>query len=111
MNELIEFRNEVTKLSNEEDDFMDSYYTLTLNCDIRLITDRLTDKQRFNLLIKCGITPEEIEYYNNFDTNYQNNLEYIIRYSKYDSIRYRIYAYLFSFFTTSRIKGIEQLLE
>lgn len=111
MNELIKFKDEVMRLSDNEDCFMDAYYTLTLNCDIKLITDQLTKKQRQSFLTKCGLTSEEIEFYTYFDTNYQNTIEYIINYSKYDSMRYRIYAFLFSLFATQQICDVQYLLE
>jgi hypothetical protein len=106
MDSLVKFENQVTKIVENEngDDLMDLYYQLTITCDVKLITDSLPESKRYDFLIKCGLLPEEIDYFNNFDTNYQNTLEYIIGYSKYDSIKYRIYTYLFSLFANRQIE-------
>jgi hypothetical protein len=113
MDALIKFRDTVAnKLTLERgDEFLDLYYQLTIDCDVKLITDQLSEKKRYYLLMNCGLLPEEIDYYNHFDTNYQNTLEYIIAFAKYDAIRHRIYAFLFSLFASKQIHDVEFLLK
>jgi hypothetical protein len=112
MEALIKFKNNVIyKLNIEGCDFLDLYYTLTISCDVKLITNQLSETQRYNFLIKCGISPKDINYYNHFDTNHQNTLDYIIAFAKYDAIRHKIYAFLFSLFASNQICDINYLLE
>ena len=97
MDKLITLQNEIVKLSDQEDDLIDAYYRLTMQFNLKSITDCLTIRQRRILLTKSGLSPHDIKFFDKFDNyNYQNTIEYIIGLSRYDSIKSRVFAFLFS---------------
>lgn len=104
MNELVEFKNQVVSLSDDDDDLIDKYFELTINFDIKLITNKLTQKQKLRFLGKCGLTSEEIQFYDRFDnSHYQNNINYLIDLAEYDAIKARIFKFLFSILRTQPV--------
>ena len=109
MDELIVLQNNIMNLKNNDDGLLDMYFQITLNFDLHKMTNKLSEKEKNIFLTRCGLTFEEINFYNEFDySNYENTINYIIKLSEYDSIKSKVFKVLFS---TLRCKHISYFLE
>lgn len=108
MDQLVKLKTEIDRLTNnEEEDLIDMYYELTINFDLKLITNKMLQSQKLYFLKECGLSNEEIQFYDQFDNkNPINNINYLIKLSEYDAIKARVFKFLFN---RLRKKQVESL--
>src|SRR5437660_767463 len=109
MNELTTLKDKILSLSDERDDLIDKYMELKINFNLKLVTSQFTGKQKYIFLTRCGLTSDEIEFYDKFnDTNFKNDIDYIIDLLVYYFIKTKIFKSLFSILIT---QSLNYLLE